>query len=81
MAAEEMCTQLVHEFERVILSPKTIMRIIQYLGAVVHEELCHMARKFVCSLAGAESCDITVTEPLAILIRGVGARLDIKEEL
>ena len=80
MAAEEMCPQLVHEFERVSLSPKTIMRRIQDMGADVHEELCHMARKFVCySLAVDVSCDISDTEQLAIFIKGVDDQLTLKK--
>ena len=82
LAAEELCPQLLQEFEAVSLSRSTVIRRIQDLSEDLEAQLATSIENAIAySLALDDSLDISDTAQLVIFIRIVRENLEVQEEM
>ena len=80
--AEEMCPEMVQEFEKISLSCWTIERRIDELAVDICDTLKDKVKNFVpWSIAIDESTDVKDATQLAIFIKGVDKELNETEKL
>ena len=80
--AEEMCSKMVQEFEKISLSRWTIARRINELADDICDTLKNKVKNFVSwSFAIDESTDVKDAAQLAIFIKGLDKELSETEEL
>ena len=80
--AEEMCSKIVQEFEKISLLHWTMANHIDKLGGDICDSLKDKVTNFVSrSFAIDKSTDVKDTEQLAIFIKGVDKELNETKEL
>ncbi|VVC45919.1 Hypothetical protein CINCED_3A001718 [Cinara cedri] len=80
--AGNICPDIVHKFEEVPLSARTITRRIENVGDNLLNELIKKTKTFqYFSLALDESTDIVDSAQLIVFIRGINEKFEITEEI
>nr|XP_039264551.1 general transcription factor II-I repeat domain-containing protein 2-like [Styela clava] len=81
-AVNYLCPEKVNLFTGRGLSPSSVVRKVEELGANVKQQIHDKVKNFLWySLALDESTDVSSTSQLLIFIRGVDTKLNITEEL
>ncbi|XP_039264551.2 general transcription factor II-I repeat domain-containing protein 2A-like [Styela clava] len=81
-AVNYLCPEKVNLFTGRSLSPSSVVRKVEELGANVKQQIRDKVKNFLWySLALDESTDVSSTSQLLIFIRGVDTKLNITEEL
>ncbi|XP_077974754.1 general transcription factor II-I repeat domain-containing protein 2-like [Styela clava] len=81
-AVNYLCPEKVNLFTSISLSPSSVVRKVEELGANVEQQIHDKAKNFLSySLALDESTDVSSTSQLLIFIRGIDTKLNITEEV